>query len=118
MEFRKIDIELFGEQLVLHERTAADIHVFHEYVRDNFPDQKVDPITNTMLSIEILRDALKLNIYNLKRWRFFRKFRLKRKLSSKYLLQHLTPSQIHNLVKTVIEELEKTESSEKKKPSQ
>lgn len=116
---REKEIELFGTKVKLFERTAGEVQAFAEFVQNRYPAGQVDLTTNYVLTCDVIQDALKPNfkpflfVTNPIMW-----WKLKKMMSTKYLIKNLTPLQISDLCKIILEELElnpDVKSGEKKK---
>lgn len=116
---REKEIELLGAKVKLYERTAGEVQAFAEFVQQKYPAGKVDLTTNYVLTCDIIQDSLKPNFKPLLIFRNPRLWwKLKRMMSAKFLIKNLTPFQISNLCRIIIDELELNptpESGEKKK---
>ena len=106
MKIRFKKISLFGQRLILHERIASDVNDSNDFVKNEFGSKPINYIENEVLCIDVIQDALKANIENLKIYQWIKKKRLSRILSSNYLTEHLTSKKRMELFKLVIEDLE------------
>jgi len=93
------EILLFGQKVLLAERSAKDVNTHNEYSKSL--DQNFS--SAVFLSLITLRDALKINLRITSIWKFKKWMRLKKICDKNYLLQNLTASQLMNLAFKVIE---------------
>lgn len=113
MKLRGEIIELFGEKLLLHERTIKDSDELDEFVKslDNWDRQ-----TENFIGVSILQRALKLNIDRLPYFTFrnkkislrpFRYKKLKHLLSDDHIYNNLGIGRLKELVNKIRFDLEK-----------
>jgi hypothetical protein len=93
------EIELFGEKYLLSERTAFDVMS----VTELFPGGKMTNSEAASLFAYVVSQALKINLNNLKWYQVFKKRKINKIISTKYLLKNLSVSQIDELWKQVME---------------
>lgn len=109
MKIRFENIELFGQKLILHERIASDVHDFNDFVKSEFGNKKINVIEHAVLCVDVIQDALKANIEQLKWFNFIKKRKYKKILSSQFLLKNLSVEKRNKLFMKIIEDLELTE---------
>ncbi|MBI1939183.1 MAG: hypothetical protein HYS25_13825 [Ignavibacteriales bacterium] len=113
---REKEIELLGTKINLYERTAGEVQSFAEFVKQNYPNGNVDITTSYVLSLNIIHDSIRPNlkpflwITNFKHW-----WRFKCMMNTRFMIKNLTTSQIMDLSKIIIEELELTPADGEKK---
>lgn len=96
-------IELFGLNLLLSERTVKDNAAINALAIEAraFSDSNFQIVM--LQHISLILSALKINFKLLKWWQIFRYIELKKKLSSKYIMNNLSVQSIYKLVDTVLE---------------
>ena len=109
------EIELFGEKLILAERTVADVRALEIFVSQQ-NGQMGDESVKMQSVITVILDGLKLNIKRLKWYEIFKRMKYKRMFKARYLIKNLTNNQLHELWKDVLTlEGQKIEENSKKK---
>lgn len=104
-------INLFGRDLLLSERTAGDVHKLISFSKQSPEKDYQDILLESAIA---LSDSLKYNIKITNRFRLIKRFILKKKTSTQYLLINLSANDIFSLAKKVYE-LEGIVFNEKKK---
>jgi len=114
-------IELFGEKLLLSERTAGDLIALFNYVKT--AKEQSDFESALFQAIQILHDALKINYEVLPWYKFLKAKRLKKLLSLMNIMNNLSQKQIFSLAEEVLELdglkpiVNSTDDGKKKEPS-
>lgn len=108
---------LFGIEIELSERNASDVFSIEKLYSDSVKNEK-DENKIAFLQIELtirrIIDSLK---YGYTLLGIFDKLRLKRKLSVRYFINHLTLSEITEIIK-ILDELEGNEEKKKNQGNQ
>jgi hypothetical protein len=94
-------ITLFRESVLLTERDSFDVMMMVNFSMQN--KMQVTPEVFLYQCAKVTESALKYSYKNLPLYRFFRKLNLKRKLRVKYLLKHLSQSELIKLSNQVYE---------------
>jgi len=93
-------ISLFGENVLLTERSAYDVILMNNFANKN----KDNHIGKSLFELaKVVESALRYNIEILKWYQFIKRFRYKRKFNQNYLLKHLGNStELPDLAKQVM----------------
>lgn len=97
-ERKEKGIRLFGEDLVITERSAADVQALEKFIGSH---QDPDEAVQVKIVLTIIQDGLKANLENLKPWQIIRHSKLKKMFSDIYLIGHLSPAQLQEIVKEI-----------------
>lgn len=95
MERKTEKINLFGLELILAERTAGDVVAWNSYV-----NRKSD-VDGIFLMALIVKQSLMINKERCPFWNIVRRWRLRRRLTEKYIINHLSNSQIAEINKRI-----------------
>jgi len=93
-------IELFGKAFLISERKASDVNKMILFATQN---QEKDYFGFMYQNAVVISDALKINIERLKWYQIFKRFKYKRILSYKYLIDKLTQNQFVELPQKIYE---------------
>lgn len=96
-------ITLFGKELILSERCAADVLNLSETIKVYTTEEKSSVTFYLMVSTTVIEDALKSNISNLRWYNFLKKSNLPKILNANYILKNLSQKEIMDLTKEVYE---------------
>jgi len=99
-ERKQKSIELFGKNFILYERNAVDALSFAQFsVKNNSEDMQ----TYLYKALQIIVASLKMNYDNLPWYKYIEKRKLKRLLSYKHLIHHLSQQQIFEIAKDILD---------------
>lgn len=110
MKLKTKNIILFGEPVILSERSARDVFTTAEFI-EKYPE---DDYAGIITRISIIQSALIINLSTLQWWRILKRFKYRFKFSTRYILAHLSTNQIVDLSNEILEELECVDISKKK----
>lgn len=99
LQIKRIQIELFGQKLWLSERTALDSYLLVEIAKE-FDDSFQSVV---LVNSIIVYDALKINFKLLKPYQFIKKWKLKRLITRKNLIEKLSFIELDRLASKVLE---------------
>lgn len=102
MNVKTKEVELFGRKFLISERNAGDVLSSIQLIKSK-PQSGQDYSAIVFNALVILEQALKINITSLKWYNIIKKFKYKRMLSKKYLLDNLNAKYIFELSVQVYE---------------
>lgn len=93
-------ISLFGENVLLSERSAYDVILMHDFANKN----KDNHIGKSLFELaKVVESGLRYNFEIMKWYQIFKRLRYKRKFNQGYLLKHLGNSfELPDLAKQVM----------------
>lgn len=94
-----IEIKLFGEDLILSERTALDTYLLVELTKDLPNDYESVVLVNSL----IVYDALKINFKRLKFYQLIKWIKYKRIINRRNLIEKLSFGKLEWLANKVLE---------------
>lgn len=92
-------INIAGKELTLYERRAKDVLDLADFLKSS--QSEGSAVSNIFIGTQIIIASLKPNIEKLKWYQFLKKYRLKKIINYKFLINNLSVSELEELMNKV-----------------